>query len=132
MSLNLFSNFFWRWCSHINLCSLTYVLPRHNFKTKTCSPVLRFQNDISIWSNHNQSWRKLEQSRKEKTFNTVGIRLLAPWLLEPFSYRTFSSPLSEMVHLVMWLLGYCTFCLLFRSPFGYRTKNTVTEWSYGP
>ena len=44
--------------------------------------------------------------------NTVGIRLLALRLPETSSYRTF--------------------CPLFRSPFSYWIKSSVTEWSDGP
>ena len=54
--------------------------------------------------------------------NTVCIWLSALRLHETYSYRTFSSPLTE------WLcpFGYPTFCPLFRSPFGYWTKSPVT------
>ena len=51
-----------------------------------------------------------------------------PSLPETYSSKTFSSLLPE------WSLpfGYRTFCLLFRSPFGYKTKSPVIEWSNGP
>ena len=65
-------------------------------------------------------------SKKKQPHTTHSA--IDPSLPETYSSKTLSSLLTE------WSLtfGYRTFCLLFRSPFGYGTKSPVIEWSNGP
>ena len=57
----------------------------------------------------------------QKHSNTVGFQVSAFQLLDTSCYQTLSSPLTEW----LWPFSFWTFCPLFRSPIGYRTKSPV-------